>query len=540
MSNSIHNLRTNLPGRRLAAAVLTLALTASLFGVTAHWQPVYGKTAVSGAAAPTHEGYAHRATARAPLSPASGPGSPTHVLANPANRSASVSWSSPNPMAGSRVVSYKLTPSPSCPACTGLQTSSTAVIVRSLSNNRTYRFTVTAVVAGVPGPASPSSNAVTPRLQQPTINLVEPNRNVVASFALRAVGNAGPLSTLSGRRTKLKQPEAITFDGFGRLYVASPTLNRVTEYSVGAGGAAAPVKVLQGRATELSQPSALTVSANNRLYVANQARDTITVYRYGAAGNAAPMMRIKGSRTKLHLPQGITVGPDGRLYVANANNTITEYSRNASGNARPTAVIAGKKTLLSSPHSLLVDDAGRLLVADPGSNAVTTYAPHAHGNVSPVRSLRGPRTGLSGNFGIDFDTAGNLYAANSNVATVTEYAPTANGNAAPLATIAGSLTGIKQPRSIALSPPFAVTSSPILPTTVNGRSFRATLRTDLGTTPYSWNLISGKLPTGLHLLRSGSIFGTPSEVGTFHFTVKVTDSSSPRQTATRRMTLRIS
>jgi hypothetical protein len=63
-----------------------------------------------------------------------------------------------------------------------------------------------------------------------------------------------------------------------------------------------------------------------------------------------------------------------------------------------------------------------------------------------------------------------------------------------------------------------------------------------GTLPVTWSLASGTLPTGFTLdPSSGAITGTATagEVGTTNFTVKITDSSSPQQTATQALSLTI-
>jgi len=52
-----------------------------------------------------------------------------------------------------------------------------------------------------------------------------------------------------------------------------------------------------------------------------------------------------------------------------------------------------------------------------------------------------------------------------------------------------------------------------------------------GKTPYTWSLLSGSLPAGLTLSSAGLISGTPTAAGVFDFTVQVTDSSNPQQTA---------
>src|SRR5207245_4499662 len=60
-----------------------------------------------------------------------------------------------------------------------------------------------------------------------------------------------------------------------------------------------------------------------------------------------------------------------------------------------------------------------------------------------------------------------------------------------------------------------------------------------GTTPYSWALFAGTLPSGLTLSTSGQIFGTPTTVTASNFTVQVTDSGAPAQTATQALSITV-
>lgn len=61
-----------------------------------------------------------------------------------------------------------------------------------------------------------------------------------------------------------------------------------------------------------------------------------------------------------------------------------------------------------------------------------------------------------------------------------------------------------------------------------------------GTYPYAWSIASGNLPPGLKLDQSGSVNGTPTTLGTYNFTVQVTDSTSPQQTAQSAQTITVS
>src|SRR5581483_11147732 len=78
--------------------------------------------------------------------------------------------------------------------------------------------------------------------------------------------------------------------------------------------------------------------------------------------------------------------------------------------------------------------------------------------------------------------------------------------------------------------PTITTSS--VPDATSGTAYNASLAASGGTTPYTWSISSGSLPSGLSLSSStGAISGTTSSTGTFNFTAKVTDSTSKTGTA---------
>ena len=73
--------------------------------------------------------------------------------------------------------------------------------------------------------------------------------------------------------------------------------------------------------------------------------------------------------------------------------------------------------------------------------------------------------------------------------------------------------------------PLRVTPSQLPDGTVAG-AYNSTLSASGGSTPYTWTLFSGALPTGLTLNTAGTISGTPTTAGTFRFTVQVSDTIS--------------
>ena len=82
-----------------------------------------------------------------------------------------------------------------------------------------------------------------------------------------------------------------------------------------------------------------------------------------------------------------------------------------------------------------------------------------------------------------------------------------------------------------------VVTTTSLPGGTNGVAYNQTLTATGGQQPYTWTNSSGALPPGLTLATNGLISGTPTNGGTFNFTVKVTDALSA--TATQPLTLTV-
>jgi hypothetical protein len=79
-----------------------------------------------------------------------------------------------------------------------------------------------------------------------------------------------------------------------------------------------------------------------------------------------------------------------------------------------------------------------------------------------------------------------------------------------------------------------------LPGGVLNISYSYTLAASGGTSPYTWSLSGGTLPPGLSLNSgTGVVSGTPMTIGTFSFTVNVTDSGNPLQTITGALSITV-
>lgn len=78
-----------------------------------------------------------------------------------------------------------------------------------------------------------------------------------------------------------------------------------------------------------------------------------------------------------------------------------------------------------------------------------------------------------------------------------------------------------------------------LPTASPHHQYKFQFQAHGGIPPVKYSLAGSALPTGMNLSEDGLLTGAPSSIGEFHFTVSVTDSSRPPQTATRAFVLRV-
>ncbi len=83
--------------------------------------------------------------------------------------------------------------------------------------------------------------------------------------------------------------------------------------------------------------------------------------------------------------------------------------------------------------------------------------------------------------------------------------------------------------SLTVSPATLVITTDSLPGGMVGVSYSAQLTASGGIPPYTWGVTGGALPAGLSLSTGGLLSGTPSEYGTFNFTVTVTDGGGAAQ-----------
>ncbi|HEY3837554.1 MAG TPA: putative Ig domain-containing protein [Bryobacteraceae bacterium] len=352
---------------------------------------------------------------------------------------------------------------------------------------------------------------------------------VAGNGVIGSVGDNGPANS-----AQLNQPIGIAVDNSsgaaaGSLYIADSGNNRIRKVSSNgtistvAGGGTQGCASASGPGTsaQLNDPEDVAVDSAGNLYIADSgngcvrklsSNGTITT----VAGNGTQGYSGDGgsaTAAQLNYPRGVAVDASGNVYIADfgnsrirkvaANGTITTFAGNgvddSSGDGGP-ALNAG-----ISPQDVAVDASGNVLIAD-FNNLVWKVGPS--GSISRIAG--NGTSGYSGDGGsavkaqltdvrsATSDSAGNIYVADSSNNAIRELRPVA------------SLLSISTP-------------SPLPAGSVNA-AYSQTLTAAGGTGPYTWSVVSGKLPAGMSLSAGGVISGTATAAGTATFTVQVADS----------------
>jgi len=226
------------------------------------------------------------------------------------------------------------------------------------------------------------------------------------------------------------------------------------------------------------------------------------------------------------LPPGLTLtqGPASTGVISGTPNTVgtfpfkiqlSDSTNPANSITKPFAITIGAGvTITTSPT---------LPNATVGTAYLQTLA--AAGGVqpytwSPVGALPAPLAALS------------LSAAGTISGT-----PTAAGTGSFTVTVTDFVGGTNNQKftlTIVTAPAITTTS---LPNGTVAVAYSQTLAASGGTSPYTWAVASGSLPSGLSLSTAGAITGKPSAAGASSFTVQLTDATGV--TASRQLTLTI-
>jgi trimeric autotransporter adhesin len=249
---------------------------------------------------------------------------------------------------------------------------------------------------------------------------------------------------------ELNTPSGVAVDSAGNLYIADVGNQRIRIVSAGtglittiAGNGMSGFSGDNGAATsaELNNPNGVTVDSAGNLYIADVGNQRIRIVSIGTgaittiAGNGTSgFSGDNGAATSAELnnPDGVTVDSAGNLYIADSANNVIRLVSAATGLITTIAGNgtsgfsgdngAGTSAELNNPDSVAVDGAGNIYIADTLNNRIRMVSA-ATGTITTVSGNGTP--GFSGNNGaatgaelhtpisVALDSVGNLYIADS-------------------------------------------------------------------------------------------------------------------------------
>lgn len=280
--------------------------------------------------------------------------------------------------------------------------------------------------------------------------------------------------------------------------------------------------------TSTPPPTSLAISTSS---LPNAQVNTAWTFTVSASGGTAPYSWSVASGSSL--PSWLTMNSAGQL-----SGTPTQ-----SGSVSFTLVVTDSSSTHQSASQTF-----NLTVAGAGSQVSITTSSLPNGNVGSAYSASfaatggtAPYTWSVGNTStwptwLSINASTGALTGTPNVTSNSSITVQVADSSSPAQTATKTLSF-----SIAGAIPPLVITTTSLPNGSVGSAYSATLAATGGTSPYSWSIASGALPSGVTLAAStGAITGTPTASGSFSVTMKVTDSGSIQKVTTQAFSFTVS
>lgn len=262
----------------------------------------------------------------------------------------------------------------------------------------------------------------------------------------------------------------------------------------------------------------LTVSTSSLPVATQGVNYSATV---AASGGATP---YSWSVSAGSLPTGLTLnGSTGAITGAPASTGTSNFTVRLADGGNPQQVKT--KTLSISVYFVLTIATGSLPGGIQGVTYSTTLA--AGGGAPPY------------SWSLSAGTLPTGMSLNSSTGAITGT-PTGTGTSNVTVQVmdAASQTTTKA-LAITVAAPLSVATSSLV-NGIQNSAYSVALNATGGITPYTWGVSAGNLPVGVSLnATTGAITGTPTGTGASSFTVLVSDSANPQQTAAKSLSLTV-
>lgn len=371
------------------------------------------------------------------------------------------------------------------------------------------------------------------------------------SIAIAGVGSTLAITTTSLPNASVGQPYAATLTATGGT---TPYSFSVSAGNLPAGLTLAASGAISGTPSQAGT-LAFTVQCTDSSSPAQLATQALSITVQGATGLP---LRI----TTTALPNGTVGQAYSDQLAATGGTTPYTWSLDAAStfppglSLSPTGVISGTPSTAGQyDFTVVVADSSSprqtasaaltLTVIAPGSTLAVTTANLPNGVVGAAYSQPLAASGGTAPYtwsvaagalppGLTLSTAG-LISGTPTTAGAFAFTVQVADASTPQQTAQASLSITVNPNP---AQSLAITTG-ALPNATVGTAYNHPLAAAGGTTPYTWSVAAGALPNGLSLSTAGLISGTPTAAGSFTFSVRVVDASTPQQSAQKQFTITI-
>jgi Putative Ig domain len=373
--------------------------------------------------------------------------------------------------------------------------------------------TVTVKATDTSNPAKTTTGPVTVTVAPAALTLTVtnlPNATVGVPYTA-TIGVSGGTSPYSCSIVTGALPSGLAL-GAGCVVSGTPTVAGTVTVGVKATDSSNPVETTTG-------PVSLTVVPATTLTLSPPPNATVgQIYTgtIGVIGGTAPYTCALTAGT---MPAGLTLAANCVVSGLPTTAGPVTVTIKATDSSSPAATVTGPVTItvLAATSTLTLSPPPNAIVTVPYTGTIGVSGGTAPYNCTLVSGTM--PAGLT--LGAACTVAGTPTTVGSSTVTIhatDSVTPTAN-----------TVTG---PVVITVSPVPTLTLTGSLPNATLGVAYSQTLTATGGVKPYTYSLTAGSLPPGLSLSAStGTISGTPTQVGASSFTVTVTDAESTPQTA---------
>ena len=397
---------------------------------------------------------------------------------------------------------------------TGVQFYSNGELYGYPTSSGTFTFTIQATDSGSPVPSA-STRAVTVTVTPApalTVTSTQVPSAIRGTYYQTTLQSTGAVYSYSWSLVSGSLPTGMQINSYGTLY-GTPT--------------ASGTYALTFRVTDGATPTPRSATASFSFVVAPSATLAIVTstlpsslqnsyysQRFAATGGfgSYTWSFVSGS-----LPPGVSLDSYGDLYGTPTTSGTFTFTERVSDSDTPTANKA------SALFTLYVAPAGVLSIQSPSTLAFARgqssdnylYAIGATGSVAWSVSSGSLPTGMY------LSPSGHLFGTPTVVGTdpVTLRVTDSTVPTPAVATLAVVFT-VGQPSAL-------VIAARSLQAGEVGTPYGATVYSTGGYGTDTWSLSSGALPPGVLLNSGGGLVGTPTAIGTYSFTLAVTDSATP-------------